>query len=349
MPPPNVFEPYAADSFTEEVGTILFNLATRKIYVQHVFERDEYILVKAWRHCGSSCQETAFRSVNDISGLPCRMLPLIMSTLAPRRRATNVVQGSSEAQFRGGICEPFYLRISRFRKGDINRNDNNVKLAWWYIAAVDEIVLALRAQQDTMVPQDVAGSQRRTGSAMECYSFTDVLEKLTFPMDRDTVTKAIAIVTTTFPALIAPAMTFPDPTLPQWHASEPTLHAPQPTLPQWRASDSTLLESNAPNFQAQGYGSTPNFQAQEYGSTPNFYAQVHGGNGGPAPNFQAQQYSSSPNSYAQVHGSNEGHVPNLQAPQEYGGDQGLAPTYQDPEYEPDGNFELDSEFLSDSL
>ncbi|KAL8761920.1 MAG: hypothetical protein Q9184_001989 [Pyrenodesmia sp. 2 TL-2023] len=99
-----------------------------------------------------------------------------MATRAPR--AVEEEQLGGEARFNTGICKPFTLEIHRFGAGDI-------KLIWWYIAAVNE---------DEPFQE---GLQKNERFAVGFYSFTGVLEKLTFQMDRDMVKKAIKNITST--------------------------------------------------------------------------------------------------------------------------------------------------------
>lgn len=72
-------------------------------------------------------------------------------------------QLGDEARFHTGICEPFTLQLRRLGEGD-------VKLIWWYIAAVNE---------DQPYKEDL---QEKGKFAVEFHSYTDVLEKLTFQL-----------------------------------------------------------------------------------------------------------------------------------------------------------------------
>lgn len=75
--------------------------------------------------------------------------------------------------------EPFALQFRRLPKGD-------VKLIWWYIAAVNE------------EGEFNADTQEQDRFGVEFHSYTDVLNKLMFQMDRDMVNKAINIVEGTY-------------------------------------------------------------------------------------------------------------------------------------------------------
>ena len=135
------------------------------------------MLAKGRRNCGESRKDTAIRELAEESGFSCRLLHLNMSTRAPP--AVETEQLGDEARFYTGICEPFTLQLRHLGEG-------NVKLIWWYIAAVNE---------DQPFMEDLQEGQKFT---VHFYSYTEVLKKLTFQMDRDMVRRAIEIVTNTY-------------------------------------------------------------------------------------------------------------------------------------------------------
>ncbi|KAI1323940.1 hypothetical protein F5Y16DRAFT_402903 [Xylariaceae sp. FL0255] len=162
-------EQYMSDAFVESVGAVLFRLSTKEICVLRHLEREEYVLAKGRRNCGETRQKTAVRELTEETGYACRLLHLNMHTRAPPSVQTE--QLADEARFYTNICEPFTLQIRRFGKDEI-------KLIWWFVAAVDEEASA-------------HGSLESERYAVEFYNYTDVLEKLTFQTDRETVKKAI--------------------------------------------------------------------------------------------------------------------------------------------------------------
>ncbi|KAL8674420.1 MAG: hypothetical protein Q9168_001153 [Polycauliona sp. 1 TL-2023] len=170
-------EQYTSDSFVESVGAVLFRMSTREVGILRLLERNEYILAKGRRNCGESRPEAAVREVTEESGYSCHLLSLNMSTRAPP--AVEEEQLGDEARFYIAVCEPFTLQIRHLGKGDL-------KLIWWYVAAVNE---------DEPWMEHLQEKDRYT---VEFYSFTDVLEKLTYQADRDLVGKAINLVTNTF-------------------------------------------------------------------------------------------------------------------------------------------------------
>lgn len=173
------FEPeqYTSEAFVESVGAVLFRLSRREVCVLHVLKRDEYVLAKGRRNCGESRKDTAIRELKEETGYSCRLLNLNMSTRAPP--AVETEQLSDEARFYTGICEPFTLQLRHLGEGD-------VKLIWWYIAAINE---------NESWNEDLQEGEK---FAVEFYSYTEVLEKLTFQMDHDMVSRAIDIVNTTY-------------------------------------------------------------------------------------------------------------------------------------------------------
>ena len=100
-----------------------------------------------------------------------------MSTRAPPEEETE--QLNDEARFYEDICEPFNLQLRPLGEGDI-------KFIWWYIAAINE---KLPCNEEL---------QEREKFALEFHGYSEVLEKLTFQMDRAMVKRAIDIVTETY-------------------------------------------------------------------------------------------------------------------------------------------------------
>lgn len=78
-------------------------------------------------------------------------------------------------------CEPFAFQLRHLAK-------DNVKLIWWYIAAVEE------------EKRFSAGTQEQDTFGVEFHNYTNTLQRLTFQMDRDMVKKAIDTVNDTYGA-----------------------------------------------------------------------------------------------------------------------------------------------------
>ena len=170
-------EQYTSEAFVESAGAVLFRLSSREVCVLHLLKRNEYVLAKGRRNCGESRQAAALREITEETGFACRLLPLNMSTRAPP--AVETEQLDDKARFYRGICEPFTLQVRRL-------SDSNVKLIWWFVAAVDEEMSAKGNLED------------KGRYAVKFYSYTDVLDRLTFQMDRDMVKIAIDLVDNTY-------------------------------------------------------------------------------------------------------------------------------------------------------
>ncbi|KAL8804403.1 MAG: hypothetical protein Q9182_002598 [Xanthomendoza sp. 2 TL-2023] len=171
-----VCEQYTSEEYVASVGAVLFRLSTQEICLLHRPKRGEYMLAKGRRNCWESRQEAAAREVTEECGYPCHLLNLSMSTRAPA--AVEVEHLADEARFYMGICETFTLQIRHL-------GVCGIKFIWWYIAAVNE---------NEPLKEDRHEMDKCT---VKFYSFTEVLEKLTFQMDRDMVKKAIDIFSNT--------------------------------------------------------------------------------------------------------------------------------------------------------
>ncbi|MCJ1264187.1 hypothetical protein MMC22_004058 [Lobaria immixta] len=169
---------YTSEQFVESAGAVLFRLSTREICLLHLLKRDECVLAKGRRNCGEGAQEAAIRELTEETGYPCRLVPVTMSTRAPPAVETEKLEDVPRTF--SGITEPFTLQIRHL-------GENDVKLIWWYIAAIDE---------------DKADDKERLGEQqfrVEFYGYDEALGKLTFQTDRDMVKHAIEIVQATYP------------------------------------------------------------------------------------------------------------------------------------------------------
>jgi 8-oxo-dGTP pyrophosphatase MutT (NUDIX family) len=169
---------YTSKQFVESAGAILFRLSTREICLLHLLKRDEYVLAKGRRNCGEGARETAVRELAEETGYRCRLVPVTMSTRAPP--AVETEQLKDVPRTFSEITEPFTLQIRQLGEDD-------VKLIWWYIAAIDE---------DKPHDEERLGEQK---FRVEFYGYEEALGKLTFQTDRDMLKNAIEIVQATYP------------------------------------------------------------------------------------------------------------------------------------------------------
>ena len=167
-------ELYTSEQFVESAGTILFRLSTREICILHSLGCDEYILPKGRRNLHESRRATATRETTEETGIPCRLLPVDLSS----RVCPMIETGHTpdEVRLYENVCEPIALQQRRIGKGE-------VKLIWWFVAAVDEGM--------------PVGPHEKEYFEVEFHGYDEVLRKLTFKDDREIVKKAIDIVNKT--------------------------------------------------------------------------------------------------------------------------------------------------------
>ncbi len=166
---------YPSEKFVESAGAVLFRISTQEICLVHHLLHDHHVLPKGRRNCGESRQEAALRELVEETGHHCHLFPVNMTTRAPP--AVETEQTPDEAGVRLGVYEPFYLQIRNLAPGE-------VKLIWWYIAAVAE------------EQQPVEQSPEDKGRFMvEFYGYDMALERLTFASDREIIERAVRLVT----------------------------------------------------------------------------------------------------------------------------------------------------------
>ena len=159
---------YDAEHFVESVGAIAIKVSTREVCL--VRYAGEWMLAKGRRNVGESRQQAALREMKEETGYSCHLLPLTMSTRAPRAIETG--DYLDELRVHEKVCEPFMLTCRHLNGGC------NVKLIWWYIAAIDESAEVGRGEEQF--------EARLVG-------FDEALSILTFENDREIVRKAVAV------------------------------------------------------------------------------------------------------------------------------------------------------------
>ena len=168
---------FDSQNFVESAGAALFRLSTREICLLHLLERDEYILAKGRRNCGEVIADTVIREVEEETGYRCRLLPVAMPTRAPPNNENG--QLKDVPRLLSNITEPFFLQVRQL-------DDSNLKIIWWFIAAVDE---------DWIDRIEQLGEQKFKA---KFYQYAEALQKLSFENDRKMVRNAIDIVKTTY-------------------------------------------------------------------------------------------------------------------------------------------------------
>lgn len=162
---------YDAEHFVESVGAIAIKVSTREVCLIHYEKRDEWLLAKGRRNAGESRHAAAVREFQEETGFSCHLMPLTMTTRAPP--AVEVGGTPDEPRVHHEATEPFMLAFRQLKEG------NNVKLIWWYIAAIDETADVQRGE---------------TQFRAQLVDFDEATVLLTFEQDREIVRKAIAIV-----------------------------------------------------------------------------------------------------------------------------------------------------------
>lgn len=171
---------HTSEQFIESAGAILFRLSTQEVCLLHLVSRDEYIVAKGRRNLGENPQDAALREVREETGYECRLLPVTMASRTPPAVETEQ-SGDDVLRTYSNVTEPFFLQIRHLEtKGD-------VKLIWWFIAAVDE---SKNPKNDHHLMEEKF--------EVEFYSYKEAVKKLTFQLDQDIVRRAIDMVTTVY-------------------------------------------------------------------------------------------------------------------------------------------------------
>lgn len=161
---------YDAEHFIESVGAIAIKVSTREVCLIHYEKRDEWLLAKGRRNAGESRHTAAVREFQEETGFACHLMPLTMTTRAPP--AMEDGDTPDEPRAHCGATEPFMLTCRQLKDG------KDVKLIWWYIAAIDETA-------------EVEGGE--TQFRAQLVGFSEATNLLTFEQDREILRKAVAI------------------------------------------------------------------------------------------------------------------------------------------------------------
>ncbi|KAL2830862.1 NUDIX hydrolase domain-like protein [Aspergillus cavernicola] len=166
---------YTSEEFVESCGAVLFNLSQKpkQVCLIQYIKTDEWLLPKGRRNCGESRRQAAVREVEEETGYKCHIQPVAMSTRAPQ------ADDAEDIPDRARVCydldEPFMLTV---RELDGNFD---VKIIWWYIAAVDGYDYE-------------AAPTGTTGFRAGWFTCDEAVKKLAFQSDCDILVKAISLV-----------------------------------------------------------------------------------------------------------------------------------------------------------
>jgi 8-oxo-dGTP pyrophosphatase MutT (NUDIX family) len=163
---------YTSDQFVESCGAILFDVPGEKVCLVKHTKTGEWLLPKGRRNCGESRQEAALREVLEETGYTCNLHPTTMLTRAPPKDETGDV--ADRARTLPNLTEPFMITMRQLE-------GSNVKLIWWYIAALDK---------DATTKKSVGEADFQAGFL----SWREALEELKYKDDRTILQKAIELV-----------------------------------------------------------------------------------------------------------------------------------------------------------
>ena len=141
------------------------------------------MLAKGRRNIGESRHQAALREMKEETGYSCHILPLTMTTRAPP--AIEIGQCADVSRVHENVCEPFMLTYRQLdaRPASLEmvrtNEGRNVKIIWWYIAAIDEAA-------------EVGAGEEQFD--VRLVSFEEAVGLLTFEDDREIVRKAIEII-----------------------------------------------------------------------------------------------------------------------------------------------------------
>lgn len=173
--PPSRTIQYTSEELVESCGAILFDSQIQEVCLIHYIEKGEWLLAKGRRNCGESRHEAALRELREETGYQAKLHPVRMSTRAPPLDE----KGHTPDQARSyqDLTEPFMMTMRRLG----NEQEKNVKIIWWYIAALHEGV----------VPGSNESGEEKFKP--EFFPLDVAVEKLSFDDDRKVLKKAIEL------------------------------------------------------------------------------------------------------------------------------------------------------------
>ncbi|KAB8220556.1 hypothetical protein BDV33DRAFT_172172 [Aspergillus novoparasiticus] len=177
-PPPSPTTQYTSNQFVESCGAILFDLSSpeKTVCLIHYHPKNEWLLAKGRRNCGESRHEAALREVREETGYQAHLHPVMMYTRAPPMDEQGHM--SDEPRCYPDLTEPFMVTMRQLGRDGAA----GVKIIWWYIAALDEGMVA-----------GSAGKAEEEFTA-RFFSLEEAVEKLSLQNDRAVLQKAIALV-----------------------------------------------------------------------------------------------------------------------------------------------------------
>ena len=168
---------FPAEDFVESAGAVLFHLCRKEVCLVRHGELDEWLLPKGRRNCSEHRHQAALREVQEETGYKGHVLPVTMKTRAP---PTDEIACPDQPREYDNLVEPFFLTTR-------DLGNNNLKLIWWFIAAVDETTPIQPALQ---APDDEHFEAR-------FFDYETAIEVLTFALDKAILRRAVELVKAT--------------------------------------------------------------------------------------------------------------------------------------------------------
>jgi len=169
---------FAAEDLVESAGAVLFHLSRKELCLVRHGQPGEWLLPKGRRNCAEHRHQAALREVQEETGYKCHVLPVTMKTRAPPAGEVAYPDNPRDCD---NVREPFFLTTR-------DLGNSNIKLIWWFIAAVDE---SIAVQQCVQAPEDEYFEPR-------FFDYETAIEVLTFDLDKAIVIRAVELVNATY-------------------------------------------------------------------------------------------------------------------------------------------------------
>ncbi|KAJ5415512.1 hypothetical protein N7465_004207 [Penicillium sp. CMV-2018d] len=175
---PNATTQYTSEQFVESCGAIVFDLTNpskKTVCLIYYRAKNEWMIAKGRRNCGESRHEAALREAREETGYKAHLHPVTMNTRAPPVDEQGHMPDTPRSY--ADLTEPFMVTMRQLG----GEKGNDVKIIWWYIAALDEgVVAGSKEGEEEFTPK--------------FFPLEEALQKLSFQNDRNVLEKAISLV-----------------------------------------------------------------------------------------------------------------------------------------------------------
>ncbi|KAK4539221.1 hypothetical protein LTR36_000876 [Oleoguttula mirabilis] len=160
-------EQFTSEHFVESAGVVLIHKSSRKVCLIHHRHEDQWLLPKGRRNLAESREEAATREAKEETGYACDILPISMKSRAPPTG-----DDDDGVHVYESVYEAFMVTLRHL-------DERDVKVIWWYVAAVDE-----RAGK-------AAGEQQSVEAVL--VDFGAAVEQLTFAEDQEVMKRGLRL------------------------------------------------------------------------------------------------------------------------------------------------------------